>query len=104
MKRLAFTMQLKSGCGQEYRRRHDQIWPELRGLLKEAGISDYSIFLDPATGTLFAFQRQSGESSSQELGSNPIVQRWWAYMADLMETHPDHSPVSKPLLEVFHID
>jgi L-rhamnose mutarotase len=97
-------MQLKAGCEQEYKRRHDQIWPELTGLLKEAGISDYSIFLDPETGALFAFQRQSGGSSSQELGSNPIVQKWWAYMADLMETHPDHSPVSKPLLEVFHID
>jgi L-rhamnose mutarotase len=104
MKRLAFTMQLKSGCEQEYRRRHDQIWPELKALLKEAGISDYSIFLDPQTGTLFACQKQSGQSSSQDLGANPIVQRWWAYMADLMETNPDHSPVSKPLLEVFHID
>ena len=104
MKRLAFTMQLKSGCEQEYRRRHDQIWPELKALLKEAGISDYSIFLDPLTGTLFACQKQSGQFSSQDLGTNPIVQRWWAYMADLMDTNPDHSPVSKPLLEVFHID
>jgi L-rhamnose mutarotase len=104
MQRLAFTMKLKPGCEQEYRRRHDQIWPELKALLKKAGICDYSIFLDPDTGTLFACQKLSGGSSSQGLGSNPIVQKWWAYMADLMETHADHSPVSKPLVEVFHID
>jgi len=104
MKRLGFTMQLKPGYEQEYKRRHDQIWPELKALLKEAGISDYSIFLDSQTRTLFACQKQSGRSSSQDLGSNPIVQRWWAYMADIMETNPDNSPVSKPLTEVFHLE
>jgi L-rhamnose mutarotase len=104
MKRLAFTMKLKPGYEQEYKRRHDQIWPELKALLKEAGISDYSIFLDPQTGTLFGCQRQSGRASSQDLGAHPIVQRWWAYMADIMETHPDNSPVSKPLIEVFHME
>jgi len=104
MKRIDFAMQLKPGCEEEYKRRHDRIWPELKALLKETGVSDYSIFLDPRTGTLFACQRQSGGSSSQDLGSNPVVQRWWAYMADIMETNPDHSPVSKPLTEVFYLE
>jgi len=104
MKRLAFTMRLKPGCEQEYRRRHEQIWPELKALLKETGISDYSIFLDPQTGTLFGCQRQAGRSSSQDLGSNPVVQRWWSYMADIMETNLDHSPVSRPLTEVFYLE
>ena len=97
-------MQLKPGVAAEYQRRHDTIWPELKDLLKQAGISDYSIFLDPETNTLFAVQQQSGGGSSQDLGSNPLVQNWWAYMADLMETNPDNSPVSKPLKQVFHLD
>lgn len=97
-------MKLKAGCKEAYRERHANIWPELQDLLKKTGISGYAIFLDESTDTLFAFQYQSGESSSQDLGSNPIVQRWWAYMSDLMETHPDHSPVTDMLEEVFWME
>ena len=104
MKRLAYKFKLKPGFADEYKRRHDAIWPELRDLLKESGISDYSIFLDSQTNSLFACQKVSGEQSSQDLGKNPIVQKWWDYMADIMETNPDNSPVSIPLKEVFHLD
>jgi len=103
MERTAFKMKLKEGFEEEYKRRHDAIWPELEALLKESGISDYSIFLDSETNTLFAVQKQSGSGSSQDLGSNPIVQKWWAYMADIMETNEDHSPVTIPLKEVFYL-
>jgi L-rhamnose mutarotase len=104
MKRLAFKMKLKAGKAAEYKRRHDEIWPELEQLIREGGVSDYSIFLDEETNTLFAVQKVSGEGGSQDLGSLEIVQRWWAYMADIMETNPDKSPVSVPLREVFHLD
>jgi L-rhamnose mutarotase len=104
MKRIAFKMKLKPGCKEEYIKRHNEIWPELEELLKESGIYDYSIFLDEETYTLFAVQKQAGESSSQDLGNNPIVQKWWDYMAGLYETNPDNSPVSIPLEEVFHMD
>jgi L-rhamnose mutarotase len=100
---MAFKMQLKPGQVSEYRKRHQEIWPELRQLLKEAGISDYSIFFDPETHTLFAFQKLSGEGGSQDLGQSEIVQKWWAYMADIMETNEDLSPVSKALEEVFYL-
>ena len=103
MERFAFKMKLKPGFTDEYRRRHAEIWPELSALLKDSGISDYSIFLDEETHTLFAVQKQNGQESSQDLGSNPIVQKWWAYMADIMEVNPDLSPVSMPLKEVFHL-
>jgi len=103
MERTAFKMKLKEGFEEEYKRRHDAIWPELSQLLEESGISDYSIFLDSETNTLFAVQKQSGSGSSQDLGSNPIVQKWWAYMADIMETNEDHSPVTIPLKEVFYL-
>ena len=103
MGRTAFKMKLKAGFEEKYKKRHDEIWPELKTLLKDAGISDYSIFLDGETNTLFAVQNQKGEGSSQDLGSNPIVQRWWKYMADIMETNEDHSPVTIPLKEVFYL-
>ncbi len=104
MKRLAFKMRLKPGFAAEYRKRHDEIWPQLSALLKDSGISDYSIFLDEETNSLFAVQKQQGQSSSQELGSTELVRRWWDYMADIMETNPDKSPLSIPLTEVFHLD
>lgn len=103
MKRLAFKMHLNEGQKEEYKRRHAEIWPELKLLLKEAGISEYSIFLDEETGILFAFQKVSGDGGSQDLGQTEIVQRWWKYMADIMQTNPDNSPVSTELEEVFYM-
>ena len=102
-KRFGFKMKLKPGCLDEYRKRHEEIWPELKKLLKESGISDYSIFFDFATNILFAVQKINGEAGSQELGNKPIVKKWWAYMKDLMETNPDDSPKSTELPEVFHL-
>jgi L-rhamnose mutarotase len=104
MKRYAFKMKLKPGFKNEYKKRHDEIWPELKKLLYNAGIRDYSIFLDEETNTLFAVQKVVGESGSQDLGQTEIVQKWWAYMADIMDTNPDNSPVSISLEEVFHMD
>lgn len=96
-------MKLKPGLRAEYQKRHDEIWPELTALLRSSGIRNYTIFLDEETDTLFAVQELSGESS-QELGSQEIVKRWWAYMADIMDANPDNSPVSAGLVEVFHLD
>lgn len=101
--KLAFRMKLTPGFEEEYERRHKEIWPELVTLLKDTGIIDYQIFLDKETSYLFAFQIIEGEANSQDLGSTEIVQRWWKYMADIMETNPDNSPVSVPLLPVFNL-
>lgn len=103
MSKIAFKMKLKPGAKEEYQRRHNLIWPELKALLKANGVADYSIFLDEETHVLFAVQHQNGHSS-QDLGSTEIVQKWWAYMADIMETNADQSPVSVPLSLVFHLD
>ena len=104
MERLAFKMHLNEGQKEEYKKRHNELWPELRQLLKSAGVSEYSIFLDEETNILFAFQKVSGEGSSQDMGSNPIVQKWWAYMADIMEANDDNSPVMVPLDELFYME
>jgi L-rhamnose mutarotase len=103
MKRFGFKMKLKPGFKDEYIKRHNAIWPELAELIKSTGVSDYSIFLDEETNILFGVQKQGGEQSSQELGENPIVQRWWSFMADIMETNPDNSPITIPLEEVFYM-
>ncbi len=104
MTRTAFKMKLNPGKKEEYIKRHNEIWPELKKLLHETGVSEYSIFLDEETNTLFAFQKLSGGQSSQDLSKNPIVQKWWAFMADIMETNSDNSPVSIPLDEVFYME
>jgi L-rhamnose mutarotase len=103
--RFAFKMKLKPGYEEEYKRRHSAIWPELSALLKETGICDYSIFLDEETLTLFAVQKMDERvGGSQNLGHHPVVKKWWAYMADIMETNADQSPVTIPLREVFYLE
>jgi L-rhamnose mutarotase len=104
MKRVAFKMKLKAGFEAEYKRRHDALWPELAEVLRAAGISDYSIFLDEETLTLFAVQKQSEHNAAAELPNHPVVRRWWAWMAPLMEVHPDNAPVCQALSEVFHLE
>lgn len=104
MERAAFIMKLKKGFEDEYKRRHDEIWPELKEELTRAGISDYSIYLDENTLTLFAFQKLSDDNTADELPNNPIVQKWWDYMADIMEYNPDNTPIAIPLKEMFHMD
>ncbi|MBI9100959.1 MAG: L-rhamnose mutarotase [Spirochaetales bacterium] len=104
MKTLAFKMKLKPGCRDEYKKRHDEIWPELKELLKSSGVFDYHIFLDDETDILFAVQKVDGDGGSQDLGMNPLVQKWWSFMEPLMETNPDSSPVTIPLEEVFYME
>jgi len=102
MQRIAFKMKLNEGQKAEYKKRHDKIWPELKRLLKESGVSEYSIFLDDETNTLFAFQKVTGDGGSQDLGETEIVKKWWKFMADIMEVNEDNSPVTIELEEVFY--
>ena len=97
-------MKLKPGYESEYKKRHDEIWPELAKELSDAGVSDYSIFLDEETLALFAVQKLTDDNTADDLPQTEIVKKWWAYMGDIMETNPDHSPVCTPLKEVFHLD
>ncbi|MEJ5237797.1 MAG: L-rhamnose mutarotase [Limisphaera sp.] len=103
MKLRGFTMKLKPGCEAEYRRRHEALWPELAALLRESGISDYAIFLDRSTGTLFAVQKLAPGHDPARLRTHPVMRRWWDFMADLMEVHPDHAPVEGELELMFYL-
>lgn len=104
MQRIAFKMKLKPGKVEAYRRRHEEIWPELKALLKKHGIAEYSIFFDPESQSLFAFQKVSGQSHSQDLGREDVVRKWWKYMADLMLVNEDGSPQSLEMEEVFYLE
>ena len=103
MSRLAFKMKLFPGFEEEYKKRHDEIWPDLVELLKQSGISDYSIFLDEETNSLFGVLDITDAKNMDNLPQHEVMQRWWKYMADIMESNPDHSPVSVPLKEVFYL-
>lgn len=103
MKRVSFKMKLFPGKEAEYKKRHDELWPELTSLLKEAGISRYSIFLDEETNILFGVLDIEDEKALDALPAQPVMKRWWAYMKDIMESNPDNSPVSIPLKEVFYL-
>ncbi len=104
MKRNAFKMKLKPGCAAEYIKRHDEIWPEIVRLHSAAGISNYSIYLDEETDILFACQELADDHTADDLRNQPLIQKWWEYNKDLMECHPDNSPVVTPLQEIFYMD
>jgi len=103
MNRVAFKMKLFPGKTAEYKKRHDEIWPELVTLLKQSGISDYSIFLDEETNILFGVLRSADDVKREDLPNNAVMKKWWVYMSDIMESNPDNSPVSVPLLDVFYM-
>ena len=96
-------MKLHKGFEEEYRRRHDALWPELQSLLQETGIREYSIFLDEESRNLFGVLQIADPKAMDRLPEHPVMQRWWAYMRDIMETNPDNSPVTKSLKEVFYL-
>lgn len=100
----AFRMQLKPGVIDEYRRRHDAIWPELSQLLTDSGIHDYSIFLDEQTLALFAVLKLADDNRRDALPDHPMMKRWWDHMAPLMEVQADNRPVETPLPLIFHHD
>jgi L-rhamnose mutarotase len=99
----AFRMKLKPGAAAEYKKRHDEIWPELAELLGDAGIYDYSIFLDEAGLDLFAVFKLRPDYNIADLPAHPIMRRWWDFMADLMEVEPGNRPCEWPLTRVFHL-
>ena len=103
MEKYAFKMHLNPGMKDEYKRRHDEIWPDLVALLRKSGVSDYSIHLDEETNTLFGVLWRTNNHDMDDLPSHEIMKTWWAHMADIMETREDNEPVAVPLINVFHM-
>ncbi len=104
MEKIAFRMFLNPGQAAEYQRRHDAIWPELVTLLHDAGISDYSIFLDTQYHVLYAVLKRRADHTMDALPLHPVMQRWWAHMRDIMRSDADGAPLVEPLPCLFHLD
>jgi L-rhamnose mutarotase len=98
---IAFRMVMNAGQAAEYRRRHDEIWAELRDELLARGVLDYRIFLDEATNHLFAVMTRRRDHRLADLPDTPVMRRWWAMMGDIMETNADQSPTEQPLTPMF---
>tara|TARA_B100001248_G_scaffold251244_1_gene226125 strand:+ start:411 stop:746 length:336 start_codon:yes stop_codon:yes gene_type:complete len=103
VEKIAFKMKLHQGMEDEYKKRHDEIWPELLDLLVQAGITDYSIFHDEDTNILFAVMWRKKDHKMEHLKDKDIMQKWWSYMADIMDSDETSEPVTKPLKMVFHM-
>ena len=103
MIKKAFAMKIYSDKHEEYQKRHDELWPEMREMLKEHGANQYSIFLDPETSELFGYLEIEDEERWSGTAATAINRKWWHYMSDIMETNPDESPVSKELVQVFEL-
>ncbi len=104
MEKYAFKMKLNPGMEAEYKRRHDEIWPELSALLRESGVSDYTIYLDRETNTLFGVLWRTDDHKMDDLPKHAVMKRWWAYMADIMATNDKNEPIAIPLVNVFHME
>ena len=104
MIRKAFVMSVNAGHETEYARRHQPIWEELAAVLKAHGVHNYSIFLHPQTRQLFGYVEIEDQARWDAIAATDVCQRWWKYMKDLMPSHPDNSPISTELQEVFHLD
>jgi L-rhamnose mutarotase len=104
VQKIAFCMQLNPGCEVEYKARHDALWPDLCDALRQAGVRDYSIHLEPETGRLFATLWRSDDHRMDDLPNLPVMKRWWAHMADLMQTEPSGAPVQTALEPMFHLE
>jgi len=104
MIRKAFVMSVNEGLEREYERRHSPIWPELAAELKAHGVHNYSIFLHPETRQLFGYVEIEDEARWAAMAETDVCRKWWAHMKEIMPSHPDNSPVSVDLREVFHLD
>lgn len=103
MIRKAFVMAVNPDAHEEYRKRHNPIWPRLEEVLRSHGVRNYSIFLCSRTHQLFAYAEIESEERWRSIAQTEVCQEWWQAMRDVMPTNADGSPVSQNLDEVFHL-
>ncbi len=103
MIKKGIRMKVYPGFEKEYEKRHNELWPEMRHMLKEHGAHSYSIFLDPETDFLFGYLEIEDEAKWAQTATTDINKKWWEFMESVMETNPDHSPVTVDLIHVFDL-
>ena len=103
MTRKGFKMFLYPGMAQEYEKRHNELWPEMKDMIHVHGGHNYSIYLDPETNVLYGYLEVEDEELWARSADTAVNRKWWDYMADIMETNEDNSPVCVDLKPVFHL-
>ncbi len=98
-----FCMRIYPDKQEEYQDRHKHLWPEMRLALREHGVVNYTIYLEPSSSILFAYLEITDEVLWQKMAKTPINQKWWKYMEDIMETNVDASPINWELKSVFQL-
>lgn len=104
MVRKAFKMKLYQGMAEEYKKCHNNLWPEMKDMIHEYGGHNYSIFLDEETNVLFGYIELEDEALWNKSSDTEICRKWWDYMADIMDTNADNSPVSIDLRNMFYLE
>ena len=96
-------MKLYEGKAAEYEKRHNELWPEMVEMIHEYGGSNYSIFLDEETNVLYGYLEVEDEAKWAKSAETDICKKWWDFMADIMETNEDNSPVAIDFKPVFYL-
>lgn len=97
---LAFCLRLRAGHEAEYQRRHDDLWPDMRRALLDAGLLHYEIYLEPQSLLLFIFMVRRSDHSMGDLQRNPVWRRWQHHMADIL-VQDNGLPLRVPLQRMF---
>ncbi len=99
MEKYAWKAFIKEGAYEEYCRRHDEIWPEMIAVLKEAGIKNYTIW--NVGNELFGYYEceKGVEHAARVQSESPVVKKWDEYMADIMIMEKDPVTGAQPLMK-----
>lgn len=103
MQRKTFVMFVNPKYHDEYQKRHEAIWLEMRTLLRAHGVHNYSIHLFAEQNLLFGYAEVDSEEQWVAIADTDVCKKWWDYMKDVMLSNSDNSPVSKSLKEVFYL-
>ena len=95
---IGLLLKLKPGCEQEYKKRHDELWPEMADAMHKAGVS---MAIYRHENLLFIFATATDQQSWDELDRDPVTPRWDKYMSDVLEDDEHGKTFIKNLQQVF---
>jgi L-rhamnose mutarotase len=104
MERAFFTFEIRPGTEDEYKRRHDEIWPELVAVIKDAGVSNYSIFRRGTQVFLYLECEPDRETAFSKIGATEVNARWSEWFEDIIIDMTDENGELRWGEEVWHLD
>lgn len=104
MERLCFTFEIRPGMEAEYKRRHDEIWPELVAAIKDAGFANYSLFRRETQVVAYVECLPDVATAFAKLGPTEVNARWAKWFEDVIVSLTDDNGELYRLEEVWHLD